>query len=170
MALPFRQRILLALVLVGVIPTSIALVGWVLAVRGNNPATATRAAVEQLGVTGRTLVQTIDSTRLSPAERRALSSHVQELDRTLSRVQRAEAYARYYYAGLTAVVLALGVLVLYLSVMVGGYLSRQLSRPIVELVGWTGNILREESLPPDETQRGAPGRRRNRPRPPPPAA
>jgi signal transduction histidine kinase len=156
MALPFRQRILLALVLVGVIPTSIALVGWVLAVRANNPATATRAAVEQLSVTGRDLAQTVDSTRLSPVERKALSSHLRELNRTLSRVQRAEAYARYYYAGLTAAVLALGVLVLYLSVRVGGYLSRQLSRPIDELVGWTGHILREERLPPDEPQRGAP--------------
>ena len=143
MALPFRQRILLALVLVGVIPTSIALIGWVLAVRGNNPATATRAAVEQLSVTGRDLAQTVDSTRLSPAERKALSSHLRELNRTLSRMQRAEAYARYYYAGLTAAVLALGLLVLYLSVRVGGYLSRQLSRPIDELVGWTSHILRE---------------------------
>ena len=156
MALPFRQRILLALVLVGVIPTSIALIGWVLAVRGNNPATATRAAVEQLSVTGRDLAQTVDSTRLSPAERKALSSHLRELNRTLSRIQRAEAYARYYYAGLTAAVLALGLLVLYLSVRVGGLLSRQLSRPIDELVGWTGHILREEPLPPDEPQRGAP--------------
>jgi signal transduction histidine kinase len=156
MSLSFRRRILLALILVGVVPTSIAMIGWALAVRANNPAAATRAAVEQLGSTGRELVQTIDSTRLSAVERRALSSHVSELSRTLSQVQRAETYAQYYYAGLTALVLALGALVLYLSIRVGGYLSRQLSRPIDELIGWTGHLLRDEPLPADEPQRGAP--------------
>jgi predicted Na+-dependent transporter len=73
MALPFRQRILLALVLVGVIPTSIALIGWVLAVRGNNPATATRAAVEQLSVTAGTwLRRWIQRALVQPSERRFL--------------------------------------------------------------------------------------------------
>ena len=130
MSLTFRQRILLALIVVGVVPTAVAMLGWALAVRANNPAAATRAAVERLGVTGRTLVQTIDSTRLSTVERKSLSAHASELNAALSRVQRAEAYARYYYAGLAAVVIAFGTLLLVLSMRVGGYLSRQLSRPI----------------------------------------
>jgi signal transduction histidine kinase len=46
--------------------------------------------------------------------------------------------------------------VLYASVRLGGHLSRQLSRPIDELVGWTGNIRRQEPLPPDRPRRGAP--------------
>jgi signal transduction histidine kinase len=78
------------------------------------------------------------------------------LNAALSRVQRAEAYARYYYAGLAAVVVAFGTLLLVLSMRVGGYLSRQLSRPIDELIGWSGRIKREEALPPDDSQRGAP--------------
>jgi signal transduction histidine kinase len=41
-------------------------------------------------------------------------------------------------------------------VRVGGHLSRQLSRPIDELVGWTGHIRRLEPLPPDRPRRGAP--------------
>ena len=38
----------------------------------------------------------------------------------------------------------------------GGHLSRQLSRPIEELIGWTGHIRRMEPLPPDRPRRGAP--------------
>ncbi|HEU4953867.1 MAG TPA: HAMP domain-containing sensor histidine kinase, partial [Gemmatimonadales bacterium] len=45
---------------------------------------------------------------------------------------------------------------LYASVRLGGHLSRQLSRPIEELIGWTGNIRRMEPLPPDRPRRGAP--------------
>jgi signal transduction histidine kinase len=46
--------------------------------------------------------------------------------------------------------------VLYASVRLGGHLSRQLSRPIEELIGWTSNIRRLEPLPPDQPRRGAP--------------
>jgi two-component system, NtrC family, nitrogen regulation sensor histidine kinase NtrY len=156
MALSFRKRILLALVALGAVPTAIALVGWALAVRGANPARATRVAVEELARTGRVMVQTIDSTRLAPAERRALAAHSQQLNDALSRVQRAETYASYYSAGLAALILGLGAIVLFGSVRLGGYLSRQLSHPIDELVRWTGHIQREEGLPPDEPEGGAP--------------
>jgi len=39
---------------------------------------------------------------------------------------------------------------------VGGYLSRQLSRPIDELVRWAGHLQRTEPLPPDAPHGGAP--------------
>jgi signal transduction histidine kinase len=155
-ALSFRNRILLALIALGAVPTAAALVALALVVRSANPATATRVAIEQVARTGRTLVETVDSTRLGPAERRALAAHAQELNDALRRVQRAETYASYYSAGLAALILALAALVLFGSVRLGDYLSRQLSRPIEELIRWTGHIRREEPLPPDESERGAP--------------
>jgi signal transduction histidine kinase len=45
---------------------------------------------------------------------------------------------------------------LYASVNVAGHLSRQLSRPIDELVGWTQLIRRREPLPTGALTRGAP--------------
>jgi signal transduction histidine kinase len=157
MPLPFRHRILLALVLLGVLPTAIALVGWALAVRA--PAGSVRAnreAMETLARTGRTMVETIDSTKLPATQRRALAAHSKALNDAISRVQRQDTYAAAYSAVLPTIILILGALVLYGSVRLGGYLSRQLSRPIEELIGWTGNIRREEPLPPDEPQGGAP--------------
>src|SRR5690606_332514 len=51
--------------------------------------------------------------------------------------------------------LLLGLIVLGAS-RVAGHLSRQLSRPLDELVGWTENIARGEPLPETPPRRGAP--------------
>lgn len=157
MPLPFRQRILLVVFLLGVLPTAMALVGLAIAVR--TPAGTTRAnreIMEDLGKTGRTLVETLDSTRLRPADRKALAAHTKALNDALSRGQRQDTYAAYYSYILPILVLVLGGLVLVAAMRIGGYLSRQLSRPIEELIGWTGNIRRAEPLPPDEREGGAP--------------
>jgi signal transduction histidine kinase len=71
-------------------------------------------------------------------------------------VQRQETYSTYYSAILAVIILGLGSMVLYASLRLGGYLSRQLSRPIDELVGWTENLRREEPLPAGEREGGAP--------------
>lgn len=112
--------------------------------------------MEAVGTSGRVLLQTLDSTRLSTLERRALQDHAARLNAALAGLQRAETFGRYYYAGLGFVVFLAGAAFLYASVRVGGHLSRQLSRPIDELIGWTGNIQRNEPLPPDRPRRGAP--------------
>lgn len=157
MALSFRRRILFALVALGTVPTAVALVGWVLAVSPPvGPLASTRAAVEPLRETGRTLLETIDSTRLTRVERRALAEHGQALNDAISRVTRQETYSTVYAGVYAAIIFGLGALVLYASVRVGGYLSRQLSRPIDELVGWTGRIQRDEPLPADAHEGGAP--------------
>lgn len=154
--LAFRHRILMVLIALGAVPTAIAILGWALTIRTNNPATAARAAVEGVGASGRVLIETVDTTRLRPTERRALAAHAEALNRALVRTQAAEAYGRYYYAGLAALLLALGALYVYAAVRLGGHLSRQLSRPIDELIGWTGHIARHEPIPDEPPQRGAP--------------
>jgi len=156
MRLAFRQRILLILICLGAVPTAVAIFGWALAVQSTTPATGALRAMEDVGASGRTLLQTLDSTRLSPPERRALATHASKLNSALGRFQRVETFGRYYYAGLGLVVLLVGAAFLYTSVRVGGHLSRQLSRPIEELIGWTGHIRRMEPLPPDRPRRGAP--------------
>jgi two-component system, NtrC family, nitrogen regulation sensor histidine kinase NtrY len=156
MRLAFRQRILLILICLGAVPTAVAIFGWALAVQSTTPATGALRAMEDVGASGRTLLQTLDSTRLSPPERRALATHASKLNGALVRFQRVETFGRYYYAGLGLVVLLVGAAFLYTSVRLGGHLSRQLSRPIEELIGWTGHIRRMEPLPPDRPRRGAP--------------
>ena len=156
MRLSFRQRILLILICLGALPTAVAILGWGLTIQRSGPAAGPREALEEVGATGRGLLETIDSTRLTPPERTALAAHAASLNAALGRIQRAETYGRYYYAGLAVAVLALGAAFLYASMRLGGHLSRQLSRPIDELIGWTGHIRRMEPLPPDLPRRGAP--------------
>lgn len=156
MRLSFHQRILLILICLGAIPTAAAIVGWGLTIRAATPASGPREALEEVGATGRNLLRTLDTTDLSRAERDALAAHAATLNSAIGQVQRLETYNRYYYAGLGIAVFLLGAAALYASVRLGGHLSRQLSRPIEELIGWTGNIRRMEPLPPDRPRRGAP--------------
>jgi two-component system nitrogen regulation sensor histidine kinase NtrY len=155
MRLTFHRRILLILILLGAVPTAVAIVGWGLTIRSTAPA-GPRRALEAVGASGRTLLQTLDSTRLRRGERRALTEHATKLNAALAQFQRAETFDRYYSAGLALVVLLVGAAFLYASVRLGGHLSRQLGRPIEELIGWTRNIRRMEPLPPDRPRRGAP--------------
>ena len=156
MRFSFHQRILLILICLGAIPTAAAIVGWGLTIRAARPAAGPRDALEEVGATGRRLLRTLDTTDLSRAERDALEAHAATLNSAIGRFQRVETYNRYYYAGLGIAVFLLGAAALYASVRLGGHLSRQLSRPIEELIGWTGNIRRMEPLPPDWPRRGAP--------------
>lgn len=156
MRLSFRQRILLVLTGLGALPAALAILGWGLTIRSTTPARGAYAAIAEVGASGRAMLETIDSTRLSTAERQALATHADRLNTALARFQQLEAYHQYYYAGLGFVILLVGAVFLYASVRLGGHLSRQLSRPIDELIGWTDYIRRRESLPADLPRRGAP--------------
>jgi two-component system, NtrC family, nitrogen regulation sensor histidine kinase NtrY len=156
MRLSFHQRILLILICLGAVPTAVAILGWGLTIRSTTRAPGARDAIEGVAASGRLLLHTIDSTRLQPSERQALADHATKLNTAIGQFQRADTFSRYYYAGLGILILLLGAAFLYASVRFGGHLSRQLSRPIEELIGWTGNIRRMEPLPPDRPRRGAP--------------
>jgi signal transduction histidine kinase len=156
MRLAFRHRILLILICLGAVPTAVAIFGWAFTVRSTTPAAGALRSIEAVGASGRVLIQSLDSTKLTPLERRALADHADKLNSAIGRFQRVETFGRYYYAGLGLVVLLVGAAFLYASVRVGGHLSRQLSRPIEELIGWTAHIRRMEALPPDQPRRGAP--------------
>jgi signal transduction histidine kinase len=156
MRLSFHRRILLILICLGAVPTAVAILGWGITIRSATPAAGPRQALEQVGATGRVLLRTLDSTDLAPDEKAALSAHAATLNTAIGQFQRAETYGRYYYAGLGLAVFVLGAAALYASIRLGGHLSRQLSRPIEELIGWTGHIRRMEPLPPDSPRHGAP--------------
>jgi two-component system, NtrC family, nitrogen regulation sensor histidine kinase NtrY len=156
MRLSFHQRLLLTLIGLGALPAALAIVGWGLTIRSSTRSPGARSAIEEVASSGRALLRTIDSTRLRPEERRALADHANKLNTAIGQFQRIDTFNRYYYAGLGLLILLVGMAFLYASIRFGGHLSRQLSRPIEELIGWTGNIRRMEPLPPDHPRRGAP--------------
>jgi signal transduction histidine kinase len=159
MALPFRRRIFLILVAMTAVPTVLAVAGWLFSVRTLLPTAGARASSERVALSARILLDAVDTLHLTPAERVALRHHLNQVSSSVSLARRAETFLRYYTAGFAVVILLLGAAVLYASVNVAGHLSRQLSRPIDELVGWTQLIRRREPLPEGggaATARGAP--------------
>jgi two-component system nitrogen regulation sensor histidine kinase NtrY len=156
MALPFRRRIFVILVVMTVVPTVLAVAGWVLSVRRLLPAAGARASTERVAATARSLLDGVDTLHLTVRERALLREHLNEVSASVSLARRAETFLRYYTAGFALVILLLGAGVLYAAVNLAGHLSRQLSRPIDELVGWTQLIRRHEALPGGPPTRGAP--------------
>jgi len=156
MALPFRRRIFVILVVMTVVPTVLAVAGWVLSIRRLLPAAGARASTERVAATARSLLEGVDTLHLTVRERALLHHHFDEVSASVSLARRAETFLRYYTAGFAVVILLLGAAVLYAAVNLAGHLSRQLSRPIDELVGWTQLIRRHEPLPIGALMRGAP--------------
>ncbi len=156
MALPFRRRIFVVLVVMTVVPTVLAVAGWVLSVRRLLPAAGARASTERVAATARSLLEGVDTLHITVRERALLREHLNEVSASVSLARRAETFLRYYTAGFAVVILLLGAGVLYAAVNLAGHLSRQLSRPIDELVGWTQLIRRHEALPGGPPTRGAP--------------
>lgn len=156
MALPFRRRIFVILVVMTAVPTVLAVAGWVLSVRRLLPAAGARASTERVATTARTLLEGVDTLHLTIRERALLRHHLDEVSASVSLARRAETFLRYYTAGFAVVIVLLGATVLYTAVNLAGHLSRQLSRPIDELVGWTQLIRRTEPLPVGSPTRGAP--------------
>lgn len=158
MAQPFRRRIFLILVAMTAVPTVLAVAGSVLSVRTLLPTAGARASSERVAISARILLDGLDTLRLTPQDRVLLRHHLDQVSASVSLARRAETFLRYYTGGVAVVILLLGALVLYASVNLAGHLSRQLSRPIDELVGWTQLIRRREPLPPPggPATRGAP--------------
>ena len=156
MPLPFRQRIFVILVALTAVPTILAVVGWALAVRTVAPSAGARVALEEVAASARQMVEQVDTTHLTPKERAALREHLEQLSNSVTLARRAETYLRYYAGGFAAVVIVFGAVVVIAAVRVAGHLSRQLSRPIDELVGWTRFIRRRMPLPAGPPTRGAP--------------
>src|ERR1041385_5158752 len=156
MPLPFRHRIFVLLVALTAVPTALAVVGWALAVRTVAPSAGARVALEEMTASARLMVDRMDTTHLSARERAAFREHLEQLSNSVTLARRAETYLRYYAGGFAAVVFVLGAFAVIAAVRVAGHLSRQLSRPIDELVGWTRLIRRRMPLPAGPPTRGAP--------------
>ncbi|HXQ27982.1 MAG TPA: HAMP domain-containing sensor histidine kinase [Gemmatimonadales bacterium] len=156
MLLAFRQRIFLILAALTAVPTVLGVIGWALAARADAPPAGARVSLEQMAVSAREMLAHMDTARLEPAERAAVRRHLDQVSNALTLARRADTYFRYYAGGFLAVVLVLGGLILFAAVRLAGHLSRQLSRPIDELVGWTRLIRRRLPLPAGPPTRGAP--------------
>ena len=154
--LAFRTRLLVILSVFAVVPAIALTVAWSLVVGKALPLVPQRAAWERVGATGTLLFDSLKDANLSPGQRAALRNYEQELDQSLTQSRRFSFVAdRVVRIVIISAVLALALLAI-ITWRVAGHLSRQMSRPLNELVGWAALIGRNEKLPPETPLRGAP--------------
>jgi nitrogen fixation/metabolism regulation signal transduction histidine kinase len=154
--LGFRSRLFIILALFALVPSVVLTVAWGTATSRVLPRMSGAAAWDSAAASGSRAVQTALQEPGSDAARAALERHRQELSSSVTQARRFEYLARQTGPALLAVGLILLALLTYLASRIAGHLSRQLSRPLDELVGWTEHIAHGERLPEHASHRGAP--------------
>src|SRR3954471_6821327 len=153
----FRARLFLILLAFALIPTIVLAAAWELTVVRALPLLGTAPAMERIAVSGRRAIDAARTAPLTSEQRRALDEHQLALDEGLLRASQME-FLMTRRAPAVAALAALGAALLFgiVASRVAGHLSRNLSRPLSELVGWTEKIERGEPLPEGPPRKGAP--------------
>ncbi len=156
MALGFRARLFAILALFALVPSVVLTIAWGGATSRVLPRMSGAAAWDSAAASGSRAVQLALQAPGSAEANAALERHQQALASSVTQARRFEYLTRQTGPALMAVGLILLALLTYLASRGAGHLSRQLSRPLDELVGWTERIAHGEPLPEQATHRGAP--------------
>ena len=154
----FRTRLFLILALFAFVPSIVLTLAWSGLAASVGPLVSGSGAWEQVAASGERAIRLSRSEAGSPAALAALERHEKELAESRLQARRfaflaERAVPLIALAGLVALAL-----LTVLASRVAGHLSRQLSRPLDELVGWTTLLAKGQPLPPQEESagRGAP--------------
>lgn len=144
------------LLLFALVPTvGVTVIGVGVATRAVSNWSA-RSAWERIAASGSAVVRAVQSAPLTDEQQAQLRRHEAELRASAEQARRFDFIARRS----TRLVIVFGALVVLVVAVgasrVAGHLSRQLSRPVDELVGWTGLIRQGRALPGHDERRGAP--------------
>jgi signal transduction histidine kinase len=153
----FRARLFLILLGFALIPTIVLAAAWEITVVRALPLLGTTPAMERIAATGGRAIAAARQASLTPAQDSLLAEHQRALDEGLLRGRQME-FLMTRRAPAVAALAALSAALLFgvIASRVAGHLSRNLSRPLSELVGWTETIGRGEPLPEGPPRKGAP--------------
>ena len=152
----FRGRLFAILLAFALVPSILIAVAWNATGSFVLPLVSGTAAWDSVAATGERAVTALRGANLSDAQRRALDAHEHVLRNSVVHSRQADFVFR-QGAKMIAVTTLIGVLVIaVVASRVAGHLSRNLSRPLRELVGWTERIGHGEPLPTTPPRRGAP--------------
>src|SRR3954468_16100572 len=152
----FRGRLFLILLAFAIVPTVLISVAWSTTgslVLGYFGATA---AWDSVAATGERALDVARAKPLTPPERQLIDAHEATLREDVTMSRRADFVTRELARRLAFGTLLAALAIGFIGSRVAGHLSRSLSRPLQELVGWTERIGRGEPLPDTPPRRGAP--------------
>jgi nitrogen fixation/metabolism regulation signal transduction histidine kinase len=146
--LRFRTRLVLILSLFAIVPALLLTLLWSGTVSTALPLVTGRSAWDSVAASGEKAIAAARQAPLTASQRRAIDAHEREL-----RLSWVLARRYSFLAARTVRVIAVGGIQALLVLTgaasrVAGHLSRQLSRPLDELVRWTELIGHGEPLPP----------------------
>jgi len=152
----FRGRLFLILLAFALIPSVLISSAWSTMGSVVLPLAGATAAWDSLTATGERAIAAARSAPLTAEERRAVDVHEQNLRQSLVMSRRADFVFHELARKLALATLFTVLLIGIVASRVAGHLSRNLSRPLQDLVGWTERIGRGEPLPTTPPRRGAP--------------
>src|SRR5687768_17450023 len=146
--LRFRTRLVLILSLFAIVPAVVLTLLWSGTVSTALPFVSGRTAWDSAAASGERAIAAARQEQLTPAQRRVIDAHERELSTSVEQARRYNFLATrtvriIAIAGIFALLVLTGA-----ASRVAGHLSRQLSRPLDELVRWTELIGHGEPLPP----------------------
>jgi two-component system, NtrC family, nitrogen regulation sensor histidine kinase NtrY len=154
-SLPFRRRLFLALVGLGILPAAGALLVLAVQIRSTSSGRGPGAAFDQVAESGGALISALDTMELDSSARVALRTHTNTIAEQARRAHQAETLTRSAAALLGAGILLVAAIVVVASLVLARRWARYVSAPVEELVDWVGRVERGEPLPADH-HRGAP--------------
>ncbi|MCE9601700.1 MAG: HAMP domain-containing histidine kinase [Gemmatimonadetes bacterium] len=143
----FRTRLFLILALFALVPAFVLTVAWSYAAAATLPYVSGSGAWERIAVSGQRAVDLARSEPGSAAATAALAEHEQMLGESRMQARRFGLLTRIALPRVVIAGLVLLAILTLLATRVAGHLSRQVSRPLDELVGWTERIAKAEPLP-----------------------
>jgi two-component system nitrogen regulation sensor histidine kinase NtrY len=152
----FRGRLFLILLAFALIPSVLISLAWSATGSFMLSFAGATAAWDSVSATGERAIDAARSAPLTADQRRAFDVHDETLRHSVVQSRRADFVFRKGSRILIGSTLLAVLLIGILASRVAGHLSRNLSRPLQELVGWTAHIGRGESLPTTPPRRGAP--------------
>ena len=156
--LRYRTRLIVILSLFAIVPAALLTIIWGGTVSSAVSLVSARGAWESVASSGQKAITAMRSGPLTPAQRRLIDAHERELNTSLEQARRYSFIAS--RSGRVVIVAGVFFLLLFgfIAARVAGHLSRQMSRPLDEIVRWTALIGHGEALPSRDAKvaRGAP--------------
>ncbi len=156
--LRYRTRLIVILSLFAIVPAALLTLLWGGTMRSAISLVGGRSAWESVASTGERAIAAARKAPLTASQKRAVDAHEHELRTSLEQARRFSFLAGRSMRIVTALALLALIVFAVSASRAAGHLSRQMSRPLVEIVGWTEMIGRGDSLPPRDAEvaRGAP--------------
>ena len=152
----FRGRLFLILFAFALVPSMVLTLAWSGATWWIVPLVSSNAAWDSTAASGARALEIARKDRPTAADSAAFARHEQLLREGQLRSRQSGFFLRRVALafGISALFAFLGLTVI--ASRVAGHLSRNLSRPLQELVGWTERIAKGEVVPDEPAAKGAP--------------